>query len=205
MPTRSAIRLMTEARLCAQRCAAGRRGAPGHRGQRLEHVRKEHVVCGRSAPMSSSRWPARPSRARAVRLSPLVIGATLRIEDSLQAGHSRFYAEILRIRGHRRPRAPADPVAVPARRNPPRHEFLRPPDRRRGHRSRAGRVRRHRPHHDARPRADGAAFAARVPSLNMHFEDRLENGRMVFDYRMRPGVVEHSNALALMRAIGLEV
>ena len=39
----------------------------------------------------------------------------------------------------------------------------------------------------------------------MHFEDRLENGVMVFDYRMRPGVVEHSNALALMRAIGLDV
>ena len=44
-----------------------------------------------------------------------------------------------------------------------------------------------------------------APAVNMHFEDRLENGRMVFDYRMRPGVVEHSNALALMRAIGLDV
>jgi hypothetical protein len=28
---------------------------------------------------------------------------------------------------------------------------------------------------------------------------------MVFDYRMRSGVVEHSNALALMRAVGLKV
>jgi DNA mismatch repair ATPase MutS len=44
-----------------------------------------------------------------------------------------------------------------------------------------------------------------VPAVNMHFEDRLEGGRMIFDYRMRPGVVEHSNALALMRAIGLDV
>jgi len=42
-------------------------------------------------------------------------------------------------------------------------------------------------------------------AVNMHFEDRLEGGTMVFDYRMRPGVVEHSNALALMRAIGLDV
>ena len=40
---------------------------------------------------------------------------------------------------------------------------------------------------------------------NVHFEDRLEDGKMLFDYRMRPGVVTHSNALALMRAIGLEV
>jgi DNA mismatch repair ATPase MutS len=42
-------------------------------------------------------------------------------------------------------------------------------------------------------------------AVNRHFEDRLEQGKMVFDYRMRPGVVEHSNALALMRAVGLEV
>ena len=42
-------------------------------------------------------------------------------------------------------------------------------------------------------------------AANVHFEDRLEDGKMVFDYRMRPGVVEHSNALALMRAIGLDV
>ena len=39
-----------------------------------------------------------PVRAAALRLSPLAIGATLRVEDSLQAGHSRFYAEIVRIR-----------------------------------------------------------------------------------------------------------
>ncbi len=44
-----------------------------------------------------------------------------------------------------------------------------------------------------------------VAAVNMHFEDRLEDGKMIFDYRMRPGVVEHSNALALMRAIGLDV
>ena len=44
-----------------------------------------------------------------------------------------------------------------------------------------------------------------APVANVHFEDRIENGRMVFDYRMRPGVVERSNALALMRAVGLDV
>jgi DNA mismatch repair ATPase MutS len=39
----------------------------------------------------------------------------------------------------------------------------------------------------------------------VHFEDELVDGRIVFDYRMRPGVVERSNALALMRAVGLDV
>jgi DNA mismatch repair ATPase MutS len=40
---------------------------------------------------------------------------------------------------------------------------------------------------------------------NVHFADHLENGQMIFDYRLHPGVVRHSNALALMRAVGLEV
>ena len=42
-------------------------------------------------------------------------------------------------------------------------------------------------------------------AANVHFEDRLEGGGMVFDYQMRDGVVERSNALALMRAVGLDV
>src|SRR5208283_3588417 len=39
-----------------------------------------------------------PVRARRLRLAPLAVGATLRIQDSLMAGHSRFHAEVLRIR-----------------------------------------------------------------------------------------------------------
>ena len=49
------------------------------------------------------------------------------------------------------------------------------------------------------------AYAMYDGVMNVHFEDRLEDGKMIFDYRMRPGVVERSNALALMRAIGLDV
>ena len=40
---------------------------------------------------------------------------------------------------------------------------------------------------------------------NFHFEDQFAGDRMSFDYRLRPGIVEKSNALALMRSIGLEV
>src|SRR5690606_19262903 len=39
-----------------------------------------------------------PVRATSLRLTPLAIGATLRIQDSLLEGRSRFYAEITRIR-----------------------------------------------------------------------------------------------------------
>ncbi len=38
-----------------------------------------------------------PARATRLVLTPLAIGATLRIQDSLQAGRSRFFAEITRI------------------------------------------------------------------------------------------------------------
>jgi DNA mismatch repair ATPase MutS len=146
-----------------------------------------------------------PVRAAALRLSPLVLGATLKVEDSLEAGRSRFYAEILRIR-----------TIVDAARGPVPLLFLLDEilhgtnsyDRRIGAEA------------IVRALAEGGAIGLvtthdlaltelpsrlSVPAVNMHFEDRLEGGRMVFDYRMRPGVVEHSNALALMRAIGLDV
>ena len=55
----------------------------------------------------------------------------------------------------------------------------------------------------ARPGALAATLGRRA--ANVHFEDRIVEGKMVFDYRMREGVVERSNALALMRAIGLDV
>jgi DNA mismatch repair ATPase MutS len=40
---------------------------------------------------------------------------------------------------------------------------------------------------------------------NCHFEDSIEDGRLKFDYRLRPGVVRTSNALKLMKAVGLKV
>jgi len=40
---------------------------------------------------------------------------------------------------------------------------------------------------------------------NVHFIDHMEGGELAFDYTIREGPVERGNALALMRAIGLEV
>ena len=149
-----------------------------------------------------------PVRAGALRLSPMALGTSLRVDDSLQAGRSRFYAEILRIRAivdlTRDADHPAPVVFL-------LDEMLAGTN---SHDRRIGA--------EAIIRtliANGAiglvtthdlALADVVPSLgalaaNVHFEDRIVDGAMVFDYRMRPGIVEHSNALALMRAIGLEV
>jgi DNA mismatch repair ATPase MutS len=146
-----------------------------------------------------------PVRASSLHLSPLVIGATLKVEDSLQEGHSRFYAEILRIKSIVDTARGAVPLLFLL------DEILHGTnshDRRIGAEAivRAianlgaiGLVTTHDLALTELPAKLGAV------AINMHFEDRLENGKMIFDYRMRPGVVEHSNALALMRAIGLEV
>ena len=146
-----------------------------------------------------------PVRAVRLTMSRLAIGATLRVEDSLQSGQSRFYAEILRIRGIVERTSGPVPVLFLL------DEILHGTnsyDRRIGAeaivrslvaRGAIGLVTTHDLALTELPVALGAAAA------NVHFEDRLVEGAMAFDYRMRPGVVQHSNALALMRAVGLDV
>lgn len=146
-----------------------------------------------------------PVRARRLRLSPLSLGASIRVQDSLQAGASRFYAEITRLR-----------QLVDIAQSAPPLLFL------------LDEILHGTNSHD---RLLGAEAVVRglvdlgaiglvtthdlalsrivdTPSLraaNVHFADHIEDGRMVFDYRMRSGVVEKSNALELMRAVGLRV
>jgi hypothetical protein len=146
-----------------------------------------------------------PARAASLRLTPLTIGATLRIEDSLQEGRSRFYAEITRIRR----------LADLANGPPPLLFLLdelfhgtNSHDRLVGatgvlrsfvDRGAIGLIT---THDLALTRiADDLAPHAR----NVHFEDRFEGGEIRFDYRMKPGPVTRSNAIALMRAVGLDV
>ena len=56
---------------------------------------------------------------------------------------------------------------------------------------------------DAVSAANGARSAP--AAANVHFEDQLVDGQIHFDYIMRPGVVRKSNALELMRSVGLEI
>jgi hypothetical protein len=146
-----------------------------------------------------------PVRARRLRLSPVAVGATLRIQDSLQEGRSRFYAEILRVR-----------QIVDLTRGPLPLLFLldeifagtNSHDRRLGAEAvlrglvEAGAIGLVTTH-DLSLTHIAEQLGAHAD--NVHFADHFEDGAMLFDYRLQPGVVQHSNALALMRAVGLEV
>jgi DNA mismatch repair ATPase MutS len=146
-----------------------------------------------------------PVRAASLRLSPLAIGATLRIQDSLLEGRSRFYAEITRIREL------TDIAAGPVPLLFLLDELFH------GTNS-----------HDRLLGAAGVLSSLRdrgaiglitthdmalttvadqlSPSAaNVHFQDWFEGNDIRFDYLMKPGPVTRSNAIALMRAVGLDV
>ena len=40
---------------------------------------------------------------------------------------------------------------------------------------------------------------------NVHFEEQVAGEIMTFDYKLRTGIVQSSNALRLMRIVGLDV
>jgi hypothetical protein len=150
-------------------------------------------------------WAGAPVRATALRVSALSVGASMRAQDSVLDGKSRFYAEITRLR-----------QVVDLADGPVPLLFLldevlsgtNSHDRLIGaeavvrnlvQRGAIGLV----TTHDlalAHIADDLAPHAA-----NVHFEDHISDGRIAFDYRMRPGVVRKSNALELMRSVGLQV
>ncbi len=144
-------------------------------------------------------------RARHLRLSRLAIGASIQISDSLQSGASRFYAEITRLKQIVELTSAPLPVLFLL------DEILsgtNSHDRRIGAEAVIrGLLQRHAigltTTHDL---ALTEIVASLAPlAANVHFQDHLEDGRMLFDYRMHPGIVTHSNAIALMRSVGLEV
>ncbi len=146
-----------------------------------------------------------PVRAKRLRLSPLAVGATMRVQDSLQGGRSRFYAELLRVRQ----------IIELARGSRPLLFLLdelfagtNSADRRAGAEAvaralvSAGAVGLLTTHDLA---LTGVADLLDSRARNVHFADHLDGSTVAFDYTMRPGVVPHGNALALLRAAGIVV
>ncbi len=147
-----------------------------------------------------------PVSALEMTMSPLAPAGTLRVQDSLQSGRSRFFAEITKLRQ----------IVEQARTGAPATLFL------------IDELLAGTNSHDRRQGAEGVlrgllalgaigmatthdlaltdlAGTLAPRAVNMHFADRFEQGGLEFDYRLREGVVGTSNAIALMRSIGLEV
>jgi len=150
-------------------------------------------------------WAGAPVRARKMVLSPVQVAASIRVQDSLQDGRSRFYAEITRLRqivdltsgqlpvlflldellsgtnSHDREIGAAAIVGSLIERGAV--GFLTTHDLALAH----------------------IATSVQPAGVNVHFVDTIEEGKLHFDYQLHPGVVERSNALELMRSVGLEV
>jgi len=146
-----------------------------------------------------------PVRAARLRLSPLAVAASICILDSLSGGVSRFYAEIRRVKLVVELTQGAVPVLFLLDElfsGTNSHDRLAGTEfvvRSLVERNAIGMVSTH------------DLALARIPesmgerATNYCFEDRFENGQLIFDYKLKPGIVKASNALELMRSIGLGV
>ncbi len=138
-------------------------------------------------------------------LSSLAVGASITVQDSLQSGLSRFYAEIQRLKQ----------ITDLAGRPHPTLFLLdellsgtNSHDRRVGTeallrsllaRNAIGLI----TTHDLA--LTEIAGVLEGHAINMHFGDRFSAGELHFDYKLTAGIADSTNALQLMRSIGLEV
>jgi len=146
-----------------------------------------------------------PIRGMSLRLTPLAIGTRIRSTDSLQEGRSSFFTEILQIRQvFELTHAPTPLLFL----FDELLEGTNSHDRRIGA---EGLLRALLNHgaigivttHDLALTEVADPLGGEV--RNKHFQDHVEDGKMRFDYKLQDGIVAKSNALALMRLIGLDV
>jgi hypothetical protein len=146
-----------------------------------------------------------PVRAQRLQLTPLQIGASILVNDSLQEGNSRFYAEITRLRQ----------ICDLAEKHPPilflLDELLQGTNSKDRLIGAEGVVR--------ALVASGAIGLISTHDLaltniggqqdhrlrNVHLQDEIQDGRMTFNFKLHDGVVTRSNGIELMRLIGLKV
>jgi hypothetical protein len=146
-----------------------------------------------------------PVRAQSMQLTPLQIGASILINDSLQEGNSRFYAEITRLRH----------ICDLAENRPPvlflLDELLQGTNSKDRLIGAEGVVRALLVSgaiglistHDLALTNIGAQQDNRLQ--NVHLQDEIQDGRMTFNFKLHDGVVTKSNGIELMRLIGLDV
>ncbi len=145
-----------------------------------------------------------PVRAHELETSPFQLGTAMRISDSLQEGKSLFFAVLKRIKrvvdlaDDERPLLFLLDEILQGTNSHDRRIGAEAVIRNLIDRGAIGLVTTH----------DLALtdIADSLPgAANVHFADQLKNGEMTFDYHLRQGVVEKSNAIELMRLVGLDI
>lgn len=147
-------------------------------------------------------WAGAPVCAAAFSLSPLALYTSIRVDDSLAEGMSTFYAELLRIK---------EMVAAERTRRPllllidEIFKGTNSADRITG--ARAALAHLTNAHsitlvstHDFEL-CDLEVPGSRV--RNAHFEEQYQDGRIAFDYRLRAGRCQTTNAVYLLRLVGI--
>jgi hypothetical protein len=148
-----------------------------------------------------------PVCATSARIGPARIATSMRIDDSLEQGVSHFYAELRRLKrvidlANETGRAPVLFLL---------DEILHGTNSRERVLGACAVVK--------ELLARGALGAVSTHDLgitalerelgglveNVHFEEQVHGEEMSFDYVLRPGIVQSSNALRLMRAVGIDV
>ena len=148
-----------------------------------------------------------PVCAKRLVLGPVRVAASMRVRDSLAEGVSRFYAEVRKLKAvierARALRVPAtlfllDEV-LHGTNSRERLIGARAIVRELVARGAMGGVSTHDlALGDLEKELPGAV-------LNVHFEEHVSGDTMTFDYKLRPGVVRSSNALRIMRMVGIDV
>lgn len=150
-------------------------------------------------------WAGAPAAAHSLQISCFQVASSMRVVDSLQDNRSRFYAEITRIRQIFDLLKDGNPVLFLL------DELLSGTNSHDRLLGATGIVRNLVDYgaiglittHDLALAGLEDSLGARA--RNVHFEDRLFEGHIEFDYKLKRGIVTHSNALELMRAVGLNV
>jgi hypothetical protein len=146
-----------------------------------------------------------PVCARKLRTARFAVGTSIRISDSLARGVSHFYAELNKLKAVVDASGGSAPLLFLL------DEILHGTNSRERQigarwvlaelleRGATGAV----STHDMALCRLSDQLMARVTQV--HFRESVANGKMTFDYKLRPGPVTEGNALRLMRTLGLEV
>lgn len=146
-----------------------------------------------------------PVCARALVTARFRVGTSIRISDSLAKGVSHFYAELEKLKAVVDATGGAEPVLFLL------DEILH------GTNSRERQIGARWVLAELLERGATGAVSTHDMGLcrlsddlmqrvqQVHFRESVENGKMTFDYKLRPGPVTEGNALRLMQTVGLEV